>query len=272
MARPQKEDGYTAIANEILEAIARVKLSPTQYRLLFIIWRYTYGFQRKEANLSLTFLSSATGCDKRQIQREIKELVDRNIISQCLDKCHTRTISFNKDYESWLPIGEIDNGSLTNGEIDNGQTSDTAIGQTVNPLLVKQTTKKENSKENIKEIIIMLAPDEVQFLDVLKTIPSYPFDRAADLQMYQRLKERYPPLDHLEAIKDWREYKADNPLKPKDNPRSQINTSFKNSMKWGKNLKTGGKSNGVDKEHTDEGDWEERYFAPSVAGAGTQNV
>jgi hypothetical protein len=55
--------------------------------------------------------------------------------------------------------------------------------------------------------------------------------------MYHRLKERYPPLDLIESAKDWREYKADTPLKPKDNPRSQFNTSCKNYIKWGKNLK-----------------------------------
>jgi hypothetical protein len=42
MANPQPEDGYTILANEILEAMARTKLSPTQYRLLFVVWRYTY--------------------------------------------------------------------------------------------------------------------------------------------------------------------------------------------------------------------------------------
>ena len=55
MANPQLENGYTRIANEILEAMAKVKLSPTQYRVLFVVWRYTYGFSRKSADLSLTF-------------------------------------------------------------------------------------------------------------------------------------------------------------------------------------------------------------------------
>jgi phage replication O-like protein O len=49
------DNGYTRIANEILEAMAKIKLSPTQYRILFVVWRYTYGFQRKEHKLSLTF-------------------------------------------------------------------------------------------------------------------------------------------------------------------------------------------------------------------------
>jgi phage replication O-like protein O len=152
LANPQKEDGYTAIANEILEAMARIKLSPTQYRLLFVVWRYTYGFQRKEADLSLAFLSNATGCDKRQLQREIKGLVDRKIIFQRLEKCLTRVIGFNKDHESWLAIGEIDIVCSTNGETDNGETCDSAIGETDNPPIGEIDNQERKSlKKTLKK-------------------------------------------------------------------------------------------------------------------------
>ena len=169
MASPQKEYGYTIIANEILEAMARTKLSPTQYRLLFTIWRYTYGFQRKEANLSLTFLASATGCDKRSIQREMKELDRRNIIFQRFQVNSSRLIGFNKDYEQWLdsaPIGQTANGETTNGEIANVHTTNNGIGRTANPPIgrtanppigrtanqernvLKKTIKKDNDNDD----------------------------------------------------------------------------------------------------------------------------
>jgi predicted phage replisome organizer len=106
---------------------------------------------------------------------------------------------------------------------------------------------KELDKE--KENIIILKPEEAQFMDVLKTINDYPFDRAKDLEMYNRLKERYPELDMIESIKDFAIYKEDNPFKVKDNHRSQVNTSFKKYKEWGRNQrkqetpKTGGTSN-----------------------------
>ena len=52
MAGPQLEDGYTRIANEVLEH-GQGEAHSTQYRILFIIWRYTYGFNRKTHYLSL---------------------------------------------------------------------------------------------------------------------------------------------------------------------------------------------------------------------------
>lgn len=120
MANVQLENGYTKIANEILEEIAKIKLSPTQYRILFIIWRYTYGFNRKWHDMSLSFLSKATGCDSRQIQRELKRLEERRVILPKIKSGSYRKISFNKNHDEWVgktDIGEIDNGTI--GQIDN---------------------------------------------------------------------------------------------------------------------------------------------------------
>lgn len=97
----------------------------------------------------------------------------------------------------------------------------------------------EEDKENN---IIILNSDEAQFFKILEGIENYPLDRQKDLDMYNRLKERYPTLNLIESLKDWATYKLDKPLKAKDNPRSQINTSFKKYVEWGKNLKGGNTS------------------------------
>lgn len=91
--------------------MALTKLSPIQYRIIFVIWRYTYGFSRKEHTLSATYISSATGYDRRQIRRELAKLEERRIIVQKLNGKRTRTISFNKNFDEWLE--EIDGGKTT---------------------------------------------------------------------------------------------------------------------------------------------------------------
>ncbi|WHY01357.1 replication protein [Neobacillus sp. DY30] len=143
MADVQLENGYTMMANEIFEQMARIKLSPTQYRLLFVIWRYTYGFKRKEHRLSLKFLSQATGCDLRQIQRELKSLEERRVIIQDIKSGSYRKISFNKNHDTW--IGKTAIGKTTIGEIDSGD-----IGENVKASL-GETDNQERKKENIKE-------------------------------------------------------------------------------------------------------------------------
>lgn len=163
---PQLENGYTAIAHEILEQMAKIKLSPTQYRLIFVIWRYTYGFRRKEHELSLSFLSKATGCDKRQIQRELSKLEVRKIIAQKVQSGVNRKVRFNKHYKQWVgetTIGEIDNGETTIGEIVN-----TTIGETDNGTIGETDNQENYIKTNIKTKIYNTVFDYYISLDLVK--------------------------------------------------------------------------------------------------------
>jgi phage replication O-like protein O len=150
MADVQLENGYCRIANEILERMAKIRLSPMQYRLLFVIWRYTYGFNRIEHDLSLSFLAEATGCDKRQIQRELKGLEERKIINQRIINGVARFISFNKNYDEWeQSIGETTIGEMTIGESTNptiGETTNSTIGEITNQ---EKQSLKTSLKTNI---------------------------------------------------------------------------------------------------------------------------
>ena len=101
MINPQLEDGYTRIADEILENMARIKLSPTQYRIIFVVWRYTYGFNRKNHHLSLSFLSEATGCDRRTVRRSVNQMLERRILLEKGVKGQTRILEFNKKVTEW---------------------------------------------------------------------------------------------------------------------------------------------------------------------------
>lgn len=115
MRGPQLEDGYTRIANEILEAIARFPINATQFRILMVIWRYTYGFNRKSSELSQSFIAEATGLHKKQVQRELNALIKMNIIKVEKEASFSspRVLKFNKYYQSWeganqLPPSETD--------------------------------------------------------------------------------------------------------------------------------------------------------------------
>lgn len=149
MADVQLENGYTRIANDILEHMATVKLSPTQYRILFLVWRCTYGFRKKEHEMSLSYINKATGIEKRNIQRELKSLEDKKIIQQEIKSGSYRKLSFNKNYDEWIvekSIGEITIGENTIGETDNGR-----VGETYNATIGETYNQKRNNKENIKK-------------------------------------------------------------------------------------------------------------------------
>ncbi|SNZ14521.1 phage replication protein O [Terribacillus aidingensis] len=102
MAKPQRENGYTGIANEIMQEIAKVNLNGTQFRLVIVIWRYTYGFQRKMYPMSVRFLAEHTDAGRTQVSRELDVLIARNIVITGEANSKGRHIGFNKDYTSWL--------------------------------------------------------------------------------------------------------------------------------------------------------------------------
>ncbi|MCM3272591.1 replication protein [Paenibacillus elgii] len=106
MSGPQLEDGYTRVANEILEQLPRHKFNGTQLRIILVIWRYTYGFGRKESEFSLSYLSEATGISKRQIEREIDALIMRKVVlvvSEATGR-RSRILRFNKHYHEWISV------------------------------------------------------------------------------------------------------------------------------------------------------------------------
>lgn len=102
MASPQLEKGHTRVANEILNEIMKMNLNGTQFRLVLAVWRYTYGFQRKSYGLSTGYLAKLIDASRGQVERELKKLIDMNIISvNGLDEKGARILSFQKNYKEW---------------------------------------------------------------------------------------------------------------------------------------------------------------------------
>ena len=103
LVNPQTENGFTRIANEILDAVIRTQFIATHLKIILVCWRYLYGFNRKQAELSEGFISKATGISKRYIAKELKALIDANVIIIIRESTYTspRILSFNKNYEEW---------------------------------------------------------------------------------------------------------------------------------------------------------------------------
>ncbi len=102
MASPQTENGYTRIANEILEALSRVRLSACEWNIMICIIRRTYGFGHKVWEISLGDFSSATSIDKPNVRRAIRALISKQMITA--DKtADSNRVSYGlqKDYGKW---------------------------------------------------------------------------------------------------------------------------------------------------------------------------
>jgi phage replication O-like protein O len=96
VASPQKENGYTAIANELLEAIMRIPIPDHARRVLLCVIRYSYGWNRKDAKLKPTQIARAVGIDVRLVPRSVKRLVDMQIVTK-----QGNIYRVQKDYSLW---------------------------------------------------------------------------------------------------------------------------------------------------------------------------
>lgn len=102
---PQLEDGFTPVANPIMEALARTQLSGYEWRVLLFLLRKTYGWSKRSDVISLSQFVDGTGLDRRHVARTIKSLVRKRIVAVDSAKLGTSkmsTYTFNKHFGEWV--------------------------------------------------------------------------------------------------------------------------------------------------------------------------
>ncbi len=101
MARPQLENGYTQIADEIIEALARFRLSGHESQCLWFVIRKTYGFQKKTDIIALSQLSQGTNLPRPKVCNALKKLKARGLIITQKGNSKGTIYKFNKDFDQW---------------------------------------------------------------------------------------------------------------------------------------------------------------------------
>jgi len=164
VANPQKENGHIDLANEIAEALAKTHLSSYESQVLWVIFRKTYGWHKKEDWITNTQISEMTGIAETHISRTIKILIQKNLIIK-----NGKKLAFQKDYDQWkkLPIG-----------VTSHNIRKLPIGVIKLPKGVKEITKGGKKKLPIgvytKETKETLTKETIQ-----KTLSQASFDKEA---------------------------------------------------------------------------------------------
>lgn len=91
------EDGFTRIANELLEAVMLAGLSQHQLLVFMAVMRKTYGFNKKSDWVSNEQLSSLTGILPHKCSAAKSALVKRGIFTQI-----GRSVGINKTVSEWV--------------------------------------------------------------------------------------------------------------------------------------------------------------------------
>lgn len=104
MDNPQLENGYTKLADEVLENLIKSELSGSEFRIVLFVIRKTYGFNKKEDSISLSQFQKGTCLTRTTISHSLQNLVNMAILVKTAIPYQATFYKFNKYAESWRVV------------------------------------------------------------------------------------------------------------------------------------------------------------------------
>lgn len=111
---PQVEDGHVRIANELYDAIFAFGFKSSTLHVLMIILRKTYGYGKKEDDISASQIGSMCNMGRQHVTTALNELAAMGVIHKRAGK-YGAIIGINKDYSAWSASpksGQVDSPNL----------------------------------------------------------------------------------------------------------------------------------------------------------------
>lgn len=101
------DDGYTRLANELLEELIGANLTRNQAKVAFAVCRKTYGFNKKTDRIADSQLSQLTKLPRQKVNKAKNELIDMKVLIK-----DGLAIGPNKNLSEWS-IPECHRDSVT---------------------------------------------------------------------------------------------------------------------------------------------------------------
>lgn len=135
------DDGYTRIANELLEAVMAADLTARQLKVVLAVIRKTYGFGKKFDRITNTQIAMMTGIHHTHVCKAKNEMIAMNIIVT-----NGQAIGVNKVISEWN--FEISQVSESLAKTANKTLANLANWYKPTQLNTKETIQKKEKKEN----------------------------------------------------------------------------------------------------------------------------
>lgn len=150
--KPEIDDGHTKIANELLDAVIGHDFSKRQLKILLLIMRKTYGWNKSEDDIARSQITEATGLANPHVTTALQELQAANVLIITQGK-YAKRYKINKYYDQWRVTNLVTiTETVTVTEtviITETVTQDYQNGNNSLPKQYPQkTTPKDNTKDN----------------------------------------------------------------------------------------------------------------------------
>jgi phage replication O-like protein O len=154
--KPQLEDGFTRIANELFEAVIGFGFSQRQLAVLLAVLRKTYGYGKKEDDMSASQIGELCKISRNHVTEAIGQLVKLSVLTKRHGN-YGLILGVNKDYNNWgvdspnsglVPVQDSPDSGLAKvvpirdaGSPNSGQVDSPNSGHT------KENLPKENQQK-----------------------------------------------------------------------------------------------------------------------------
>lgn len=132
------DDGYTRIANELIDELLAADLTVRQMKVALAVIRKTYGFNKKHDRITNTQIASMTGIHFTHISTVKNELLDKRVLVMT-----GREIGLNKVISEWKI--NISQNSKTLAK-----SANKSLAKSANQGLPSQLNTKDTSQKTIK--------------------------------------------------------------------------------------------------------------------------
>ncbi len=187
----QLENGFTKIANELIEQLARIRIPGVAMQVFWVMLRKIYGFNKKSDAIALSQISAGTGLTKIAVCKAVRKLTKLNLITK---KGNSAAVEYaiNKHFGTWKPLPK----KVTLPKKVMGITKKGNL-----PLPKMDTTKETITKETFtKETKAKKPPPQTEIPESLNTSQ---FIEAWHLWLQHRKEIRKPvtPTSTREQLK-----------------------------------------------------------------------
>jgi phage replication O-like protein O len=103
---PQLENGYTKLADELLEALCRAHLGGREMAVALAVIRLTYGWQKKKDRIAASQIAKLTAIPRPKIPSLLRALEAKGIVRiEKSGQGRIPTLSIKKDHRKWSKRG-----------------------------------------------------------------------------------------------------------------------------------------------------------------------
>jgi phage replication O-like protein O len=213
------EDGYTRVANLLLEAFAMAQLSGIQKGICLFIIRRTYSWGKSEDAISLREFAQACGTSEPYVSRQLKDLIDKNVVKRLAYKPGKPAVyTINTRVADWCK-GCINIQELHESAVQGlykctreGLYKCTRVNQPEAPVAQEPATPLKKDLKKVKDNIYIYPSDSIPYTlaehlqkCILQNLPDFKKPNlqkwAKDIDLMIRIDKRPPP--DIKALIEW---------------------------------------------------------------------